>query len=98
MARLIVNGEIPHVDTCSRTRDTLHSRAGTFEAFKHHLEQLALLWVHIRSFEVVDTEKAVVELAYVFVNEVTARNVGATATISTFWVVEAIDVVTLGRN
>ena len=57
-----------------------------------------MLWVHIRSFEVVDTEKAVVELAYVFVDEVTTRNVGATATISTLWVVEAIDVVTLGRN
>ena len=98
LTRLIVDGEISHVDTCSRTRNALHSRAGTFKTFEHHLEQLALLRVHIRSFEVVDTEKAVIELAYVFIDEVTTRNIRATATIAALWVVEAIDIVALGRN
>lgn len=98
LARLVVNREIRHVDTCIRVRYTIHRRARALEAFQDHLEQLTLLWVHIRGFEVVNTEKVVVELAYVFVDEVAAGHICATAAIAALWMVEAIDIVPVRWN
>jgi hypothetical protein len=56
-----------------------------------------LLRIHLRGFEVVDTEKIVVELAYIFVDEVAAGYVDATATVAVR-VVESIDIVPLRWN
>jgi hypothetical protein len=56
-----------------------------------------LLRIHIRGFEVVDTEKIVVELTYIFVDEVAAEYVDATATVAVR-VVESIDIVPLRWN
>lgn len=98
LARLVVDREIRHVNACGRARYVVHSRARALEAFQDHLEQLALLRIHIRGFEVVYTEKVVVEPAYVFIDEVAAGHIRATATTAALWVVEAIDIVTLRWN
>lgn len=98
LARLVVDREIRHVDTCVRTRYTVHSRARALEAFQGRLEQLALLWIHIRGFEVVNTEKVIVELAYIFVDEVAAGHVRATAAVAALWMIEAIDIVSIRWN
>ena len=98
LARLIVDREIRHVDACGRARYVLHGRTRALKAFQDHLEQLSLLRIHICGLEVVNTKKVVVELAYVFVDEVASGHIRATAAIAALWVVEAIDIVPLRRN
>lgn len=53
------------------------------------------MWIHVRGFEVVDAEEAIVKLSNVFIDKITPRNVDTTAPIA-IWVVIAIYIVADG--
>lgn len=93
LARLVVDRKVCHINAGGRARHAVHGCTRALEAFKNHFKQLALLRIHISSLEVVDAEKVIVELAYVFVDEVAARYVSTATAITALWVVEPIDVV-----
>lgn len=98
LARLIVDREIAHIHTCRGARYALHRCAGVLHGLENHFKQLALLRIHIRCFEIVDSEKTVVELPDIFVDEITAVDIDATAPIAALWVVVGFIVVTVQRN
>ena len=55
----------PHI----RTRHIVQSNSSAFEALKDNFKQLPLLWIHIRSFPVVDAKELVVKVSNVFLQE-----------------------------
>lgn len=98
LAGLVVDREIRHVDADIGAGNAAHGGARALEAFQDRLEQLSLLRIHICGFEVVDTEKIIIEVADVLVDEVAAGHVGAAAAIAALWMVIAIDIVSVRWN
>lgn len=94
---LEVDREISDKYTGLGARDALHGGARALQALVDDLQKLSLLWVHVRGFEVVDAKEAVVELAHIVLDEVTTRDIHATAAVG-IGVVIALNVVSLGRN
>ena len=79
--RLEINGEVTNVATSVRPRNMLEWDTCTLKAFEHDLEKLALLWVHVRCFEVVDSKELVLKGADILVEEVPALSAHAAGTI-----------------
>lgn len=69
----------------------LTRHAGVLKAFINDFEKLPLLGIHVRSFQVVDTEKCVVKLTEILLNEITAVHVHSSGSASIL-VIETLDV------
>ena len=52
--------------------DISQGHTGVLQTLIYNFQQLPLLGVHVSGFHIVDTEKAVLELAKIFVNKVAA--------------------------
>lgn len=91
---LVIDGEVTDVDTSVGAGEALHGGAGALKGLIGDFEELALLRIHVGGLEVVDTEEAIVEVAQILVDEVSTRDVGATAAL-TVGVVVTLDVVSL---
>lgn len=94
---LVVDGEVADVDTGERAGEALHGGAGALEGLVDDLEKLSLLWVHVGGLKVVDAEETIVEIAQILIDEVSTRNVGASAAL-TVRVIETLQVVPLLRD
>ena len=86
-----IRHEIADIATDVGVRDLVQREAGVFERLEDNLEQLPLLWVHIRGLEVVDAEEGVLEPADIVLNEVAALHVERAGPVRVR-VVEAVDV------
>lgn len=75
----VVMSKIAYINASIRPRYIVHGYACIFKAFKDNLKQLTLLRVHIRRLEVVDAEEAIIELAYVFLQEIATIRVDYTS-------------------
>lgn len=56
-----------------RTRHIIEGNPSAFETFKDNLQQLPLLWVHIRSLSVVNAKELVVKVPDVFLQKAPAQ-------------------------
>lgn len=98
LPRLIVDCEVRHEDTRGRARYAFHGGTRALETFVRDFEQVSLLRVHVRGFHVVDSEKVVIKLANVLVDEVSTGNIGATAAVAALGVVKPFNVVPFEWN
>ncbi len=92
-----VGHEVAHIATDVGPGDILQRQPGVFEALKDHFEQFSLLWVHVRSLEVIDAEEGVLKRPDVFVDKIASSCV-QTARAIAVRVVEPIDIEPGGRE
>lgn len=98
LPRLIVDSKVGHEDTGGRARYAFHGCARALETFVRDLEQVPLLRVHVRGLHVVDSEKVVVKLANILVDEIASGDIGATAAVAALGMVEPLNVVSFEWN
>jgi hypothetical protein len=94
---LVVDGEVADVDTGERAGEALHGGTGALERLIDNLQKLSLLRIHVGGLEVVDAKEAIVEVAQIFVDEVSTWDVGASTALS-IGVVETLQVISLLGN
>lgn len=68
----IVEGEATSKDPSVGAFDIFEGHTSILKTLVHDLQELSLLWIHVGGFEIVDAEEAILELAKVFVDKVSA--------------------------
>lgn len=87
----VVDGEIANIASHIGPVDVLQCSAGTLKALVADLQEFSLLRIHVRRFQIVDPEEAVVELPDIVLDEVAAFGIHATGPLAV-GMVEALDV------
>lgn len=93
----IISGEVSNITSDVRARYRFNRCSSTFKTLITDLEKLALLRVHVRSFDIVDAKEAVIETSDVLFEEVPTPGVHATWTLGVR-MVKGVDVPARGRN
>lgn len=89
---LEVHGEVAHIAARVRARSVGKRDTRVLEALKYDLEQFSLLGIHVSCLEIVDAEKAILELANVFFQKIAALHRHATRTVHALRVIKAPDI------
>ncbi len=92
-----VEGEPPDVHSGIRPRQAFGRQSGIFERLPTHLEQHALLRIHVLGFAGRDAEKARVEMVHALAQESAFTNVHFPG-FGVIGVIEAVRIPALGRN